>query len=456
MRPQAIERLGFDYAAATQSMIVAARRFVPFMRLSAAQRRAFVEEVLDVGLFSVMTRIAKDRIRENEADHREAVHGIELTREKLRSGNEVLTELRKSNEARRLEIETEITVLGEGIASRRAVLESKKRKIAELGDPRSLEEKAFLRVTEYEGLQLDLTQAMGRASDSIAFYRDNDVCPTCHQTMDEDDRNENIANLELKNNDRASAIKRLDERLDAARESLFRARRGVSRLGALEAETGAIRAEIMADERIVFGKRKELEKEDNSAKIDEVLERIEMLQDLETVEDERIRELQSAGSVLRSAVTVFGDDSAKAMIVKKYVPIINAKVNRFLEEMNFFVDFELDEGFEETIRSRYRDDFSYESFSEGERDRIDLSILLTWRAIAAQRNSISTNLLILDEVFDSSMDHEGVDDLTRLLRGMSETIFVISHKPGMEDRFERVLAFEKRNNFSVMSVADNV
>ena len=448
-----LERImGLDYDAACQTMIVTSRSFVPFMRLTTPERRRFVEDVLDIEFFTRMNRMNKEDLSDLRTELKDARHEREIVGTKLEEGERLRDELEGIVRERETSVREELRELTDEIVRNGAECQRLNLELEKLGKY----EKSYItmtdRVREIEEIQRDVRRRTTELTRTNDFYTNNDTCPTCEQELDEGTKREHVDRCAEEIGKLSDSVTSMDDKIadlrmkigftEEKRERANEIRRRVTELGTRSDVLGATHRR----------RTKELERTGDAEKLEETRERLERIREDRNASMRRVDSLVRREAVLLSVSEILSDGGAKTAMVRRYVPIINERVNHYLSEMNFFVDFRLDEEFEETIRSRHRDDFSYESFSAGERDRIDLALLMTWRDIGRSRNSINTSILLFDEVFDSSLDSFGADDMMRLFRGMDETVMVISHTTEMQDRFENVLRFEKRNGFSHMTV----
>lgn len=433
----------------TQIVILGSSSFVPFMQLTTNVRREVIEDLLDIRVFSSMALLLKDRIATNrqsytlvENDINNVLNNIKL-QEKLRQDlaqeksekiDEYLArieEARKTlmlNEAEATTIETEIDEFLEQIDDKETV---------------------SARIQKILNLESNLEKKKANARKTIKFYHDNDECPTCTQTIDSAIKCEKIEEKE-------KVVSEVDEALQSLQSSLGEAELRLSEITRVQREISS-RQHLLRDvHSAIKTSQKEIslwEREIESAKQkttsfneSTILELKEQQNTFLTKKQEYLDERE----MYDLATIILRDSGIKSRIIKQYIPVINTLVNKYLAAMDFFVKFELNESFEERILSRHRDDFTYDSFSEGEKMRIDLSLLFTWRSIARMKNSAHTNLLILDEVFDASLDANGCDEFLKLIHSLENSnIFVISHKGDvLHDKFSNTLRFTKQKNFS--------
>ena len=442
--------LKLNYRSFTQVVILGSSTFVPFMQLKARHRREVVEEILDIQIFSLMNMILKQKLKTIEADHRELEYKESLTSEKLTLKRRYIQDIQDN---RRKLIE-EKTVL---ISGNEEEIFKKKRKIADLQDDiEGMHEKisnATKVVEQFDKLN-DLNSQLKTKHRShkrlIKFFEENEDCPTCQQHIDEDYKDTMLSKENKKYDKLTVGIKELADKLEATKVKIniinevnkniqsnnVEIAKENSSIGELEKFNTTLDTEVkqLQDGRV--------DKKDHE-------EVVSLQEEFDTVSKEKnkLREEKVYSDAVRTMLT---DQGIKTKIIKQYLPIMNKLINTYLTSMEFYVNFTLDENFDETIKSRYRDDFTYASFSEGEKMRIDLALLFTWRAVAKMKNSANTNLLILDEIFDSSLDGTGTDEFLKILNTLSdENIFVISHKQdALADKFRSTIRFEKVKNFS--------
>ena len=433
----------------TQIVILGSSSFVPFMQLTTNVRREVIEDLLDIKVFSSMALLLKDRVatnREsyklNENDISNTLDNIKL-QEKLRDDlaqeksekideyHRRIEESRKSvvqHEAKAAVIETEINDLLEQIEDRDAV---------------------NARVQKILNLESNLEKKKSNARKTIKFYHDNDECPTCAQNIDATIKCEKIDEKEKIVAEVDTALASLQENLNEAEARISDISRVQREINSKQLELRELQTSIKTNQKEIALWNKEISDTEKKTQTfnDSVIK--ELREEHETLLEKKNRILVER-EMFDLATVILRDSGIKSRIIKQYVPVINKLVNKYLAAMDFFVKFELNESFEEKILSRHRDDFTYDSFSEGEKMRIDLALLFTWRAIARMKNSANTNLLILDEVFDASLDANGCDEFLKLIHNLEDTnIFVISHKGDvLHDKFSNVIRFTKQKNFS--------
>ena len=445
--------LKMNYKSFTQIVILGSSTFVPFMQLTAANRREVIEDLLDIKIFSSMNTIIKDKIRQT----RETIKVLDLKKENLNEKVEMQT-----NFIEQLE--------NEG----KEKIDSKKEKITQLmqeaevyvREVSNLEESVFGYIKEQEyvtgateklrklgNLKGKISQKVSTITKEHKFFTENTECPTCGQDIEEEFRLNRISDAQTKAKELQSGYKELEQAIkdEEERERQFTA---------LSKEITKLNNDISKNNTRITGCQRQIrDLESEVQRTTEQLANRNIEHDkLETFKENlqtTYEELVTHKDQINYYDFTYGllkDGGVKTKIIKKYLPLINQQVNRYLQMMDFYINFTLDEEFNETIQSPIHEDFSYASFSEGEKQRIDLALLFTWREVARFKNSVSTNLMILDEVFDSSLDSQGTEEFLKIIRYVIKdaNIFVISHKTGMEDKFENVLRFEKVKGFSAL------
>ena len=445
--------LKMNYKSFTQIVILGSSTFVPFMQLSAANRREVIEDLLDIKIFSSMNVVIKEKIRQLK----EEIKTLELKKEnlldKVEMQNNFIEELENrgnaninANKEKIINLNAEIGIHFEENSSMEEPL---REYIREQDQLVGYAEK----LRKLGNLKGKISQKVSTITAEHKFFSENSVCPTCTQTIEEEFRLNRIADAQDKAKELQSGYKELEE---AIKEEEERERQFTN----LSKEISKLTNGISQNNIKINGLQKQirnLEHEiqvltENLANRNSEHEKLESFKDnLKTTYDE----LSSKKDTIRHYDFSYGllkDGGVKSQIIKKYLPLINQQVNRFLQMMDFYINFTLDEEFNETVQSPIHEDFSYASFSEGEKMRIDLALLFTWREVARFKNSVNTNLLIMDEVFDSSLDGFGTEEFLKIIRYVitNVNVFVISHKTGLEDRFESVLRFEKVKGFSRM------
>ena len=444
--------LKLNFRSFTQIVILGSSSFVPFMQLAAGARREVIEDLLDIQIFSTMNLLLKDRVAENKNQIREAEYSIKLINEKISIQKEYIGKIKAKNEDFVTEFNKQIDEFKTAISSHRQTRNEQVLVVdalrGHLKEETSVIEKTNKVVTLIGKLETKHKSSHKR----IKFYEDNDNCPTCEQIIDLEIKANKILETQKTVDKTESAIETLTKEHGELVKSLDKYDVMNKELTTIQKKLMSIDANIESDEKSISKIQSNIDKILNTDEEDTKSQNnLKELKD-EIIEQEKsLEELSFDKELYDTAGSMLKDGGIKTKIIRQYIPVMNKLVNKYLAALDFFVNFELDDEFKEVIKSRYRDIFSYASFSEGEKMRIDLSLLFTWRAIAKLRNSTNTNLLILDEVFDASLDTNGCDEFLKLLHqlGIDTNIFVISHKGDiLYDKFHSQIRFEKTKNFS--------
>lgn len=433
-----------------QVVILGSATFQPFMQLSAYQRREVIEDLLDLQIFTTMNSLLKDKVLINSERIQTFSAEKKLIEEKIALMKEHLVEMQTNNEKLIDEKKARISETNEQIQKLNDeywVYENKRKQLEEsLAD----EEAVSKKMNKLSQLKHQIEANLGILNKEVGFFHKYDNCPTCKQQIDEKFKAEAIDTKE-------SEIKKIQDGLEKLAQEYEKVEARINELMEIHSEVNSSKLEISRvktkissmieyretlEEEIKNIGKKTAQEEDNKVP--------ELEKNLKEVEKNYYDHLEDR-NILSVASNLLKDAGIKAKIIKQYIPVINKLINKYLSSMEFMCQFELDEEFNETIKSRYRDVFSYSSFSEGEKMRINLAILFTWRAIAKLRNSINTNILIMDEVFDSSLDSNGTEEFLKILNNLTSdtNTFIISHKTDqLYDKFSKVIKFEKHKNFS--------
>lgn len=442
--------LKLNHKSFSQIIVLGSATFTPFMQLSAANRREVIEDILDIGIFSIMNSLLKEKVQKNRDDLQEAKYQVDLLEQKIELATQHRDQLAQLRSAEIEKLNGKIEEHNETITNATSEVESAMAKVVlineEIGDKDSVNQK----IKKIEKLRTQLNDRYRSLANDIQFYEEHDNCPTCKQGIDEHFKHDTISSKKEKREELESATVQLDDQYKQVSERLSVITEKLNEIGEINTQIALRNAEIQSAKRSITQIQQEIKDAETAEKEDEA-DQIADLEKSKTAQDKQYEALANDREVLGQASSILKDSGIKSRIIKQYIPVINKLINKYLAAMDFFVQFELDENFNETIRSRYRDAFSYASFSEGEKMRIDLALLFTWRAIAKLRNSVSTNLLIMDEVFDSSLDAGGTEEFMKIMESLVQdtNIFVISHKGDqLFDKFHSVIKFEKHQNFS--------
>ena len=445
--------LKLNYKSFTQIVILGSAGFTPFMQLSAQNRRDVIEDLLDIRIFSSMNSIIKDKIRQN----REEVKLLSLKKDNLsdkvdmqkgfinhlesEANQEVINKTAKIDE-----FKINITQISDHTKTLTRVENGQRSKMEELSFDKS-------KIKKLGGLRGKITQKVSTLTKELEFFESNTVCPTCTQSIEDEFRLNKIADAQSKEVELTQGLKDLEK---AIKEEEERENQWI----ALSKEVSQLSHDISQNNTRISGIQQQIgDLGDEIQRITDQLqnrntehEKLNALQEqLNTVYDQLV-ERKEDSQYKEFVYSLLKDGGVKSKIIKKYLPLINKQVNKYLQMMDFYINFTLDEEFNEKVQSPIHEDFSYASFSEGEKMRIDLALLFTWREVAAFKNSTNTNLLIMDEVFDSSLDGFGTYEFLKIIRYVIKgaNTFIISHKDGLQDKFDNVIQFEKVKGFSRM------
>jgi len=444
--------LKLNYKSFTQVVILGSASFVPFMQLSPADRRAIIEDLLDIGIFSSMNSVVKEKMSEIKDFTTKTKYEMELTAEKIKFQKQNIEEHKNRSEA---EIEKKKKEVNENIDQNFTlqkdieliqkhidVLQSK------IQDKLAIEKKS----TKLLQLESKLESRLKKLDKEYKFYEENHDCPTCKQGIADTFRRSQLSGIDKTKGEIGVGIADIETKIQEANNRIEEIQKIVKHIQEHNNEIVKHNSTISAINTYISKLQKEIEElsatkdslEEENAKLKELQQELGVLVEKQKELSEQKQYYEFAGSLLK-------DTGIKTKIIRQYLPIMNKLINKYLTAMDFFVNFNINEQFEETIKSRHRDEFSYANFSEGEKMRIDLALLFTWRQIAKLKNSTNTNLLILDEVFDSSLDGVGTEEFLKLIHemGTDTNVFVISHKGDqLFDKFRSIIKFEKVNNFS--------
>ena len=440
--------LKLNYRSFTQVVILGSSTFIPFMQLKARQRREVVEDILDIQIFSLMNMLLKQELKSISDDQRENDYNYDLTEEKVNLKQQYIENIKDNRDKLIQEKNDPLQGNEEEVHKKNASITmlngSNEELLSEIQD----QSKVNKNQEKLKTIRTTLTEKKNSNSKMVKFFQENDDCPTCEQPLNNADEMIKVKQAEVNKftnaldelkeaiNKTESRQKEISSIVDKIRENEVTVAKENSSIVQLEKFNSTLLSEIAQLESGDVGKEdlKELKKLRSHLKV------------LNT-QKSKLREDQTYAEAARNMLM---DTGIKTKIIKQYLPIMNKLINTYLTSMEFYVNFTLDENFTETIKSRYRDEFTYASFSEGEKMRIDLALLFTWRAVAKMKNSTNTNLLILDEIFDSSLDGAGTDEFLKILNTLgNENVFVISHKQDMlVDKFKSTIKFDKVKNFS--------
>lgn len=445
--------LKLNYKSFTQIVVLGNASFTPFMQLTTKDRREVIEDLLDIQIFSYMNTLLKDRVAKNRSDRQEVEYQLELLNEKITVQKEYLAKLEADVEKQKKELQDELEDWTAQIASATVQQQEIVAMVETISETISDADKVHAKSAKISELMMKLHDKLSSAEKRISFYEKHDNCPTCEQVIDAVAKASHLQKTTESADETRSAIETLKSQSISVNEEIQRIASVQQEIALAQQNWRDLQTSISSYQ----SNADRLQGKIDSLSLDTVESenspstKIQELEDNYGTMETRKETLSHDAEVLKIATEMLKDGGIKKRIIRQYIPIINKLVNKYLASLDFFVNFELDEEFNEVIKSRYRDEFSYASFSEGEKMRIDLALLFTWRSVAKLKNSTNTNLLILDEVFDASLDTGGCDEFLKLLQdlGGDTNVFVISHKGDiLTDKFRSQIRFEKVKNFS--------
>ena len=443
--------LKMNFKSFTQIVILGSSNFVPFMQLSAANRREVIEDLLDIKIFSSMTNIVKEKIRAVRDDVRTLTLKKESLQDKVRMQNEFIQEIESRSKEDITTKKGSISTLMEEVSE---YMEQNTKTQTTIESRTKEQEKvigAADKLSKLNTLKGQITQKVTTITEEHKFFNENTVCPTCHQDIEEEFRVNRISDVQNRAKELKDGYVKLEEtiKFEKERERQF---------NVLSKEITKLTHGISQNNtRIASHQRRIQDLESEIQRITDQLqnssteyEKLTKFQEDLEKSDTDLSEKKETIAYYDFTQSLLKDSGVKSKIIQKYLPLINKQVNRYLQMMDFYINFTLDEEFNESIESPIHENFSYTSFSEGERQRIDLALLFTWREVAKFKNSTNTNLLIMDEIFDSSLDGFGVEEFLKIVKYVIEdsNTFIISHKTDLHDKFDNVVKFEKFKGFS--------
>jgi len=442
--------LKLNYRSFTQVVILGSSTFVPFMQLRSKDRREVVEDILDIKIFSLMNFLLKHKVKEVSEELKSIEYEFRLSKEKIDLQNKYIEDIKRNKEKiieekEHLIFDSEKVVLSE--QEKADVLNEEVKKL----QPEVLQKDIVKgSIREYHKMEAKLSNRIDENKRQKEFFENNESCPLCTQDIELDLKKQKIEEKSKRIQELNGGIDKLKIELHDKEQLLKGIEMLSKQIREKEVEVAKICTSITHMQRLITQTTQQINvmkkgevSEEDKVKLTRLSERCKL-------QEEQITKLREDKFYVDVARNLLMDTGIKTKIINKYLPIMNKLINGYLTSMDFYVNFKLDNNFNETIKSRHRDEFSYSSFSEGEKMRIDLALLFTWRAVAKMKNSTNTNLLILDEIFDSSLDTTGTDDFLKILHTFADqNVFVISHKGDtMFDKFRSVIKFEKQRNFS--------
>jgi len=444
--------LKMTYKSFCQVVILGSSNYVPFMQLTANDRRLVVENLLDIDVFSVMNTLVRARLQMAKEYVKDIDTKIEIAKSKVDEKQKLINTLEKKSSDSVEKYREEIKQSQNHIDEIEKEIEEQQKNVTELlnkADDKDVVPKTLIKM---ESTETQLKNKIKTIQKNVNFYEENDTCPSCKQDIQHHHKECVFEEKRKEQEEIENAIDELSNKIEETEKRMNEINIILENVQNIEKQISQNQSQVSASSQYISKMQRNVESVlTEGTEVQETKDELNQLLGEGKQHVERRKELIEDKHYLGIASTLLKDSGIKAKIIKHYLPIMNKLINKYLAEMDFFCQFNLDENFNETIKSRHRDEFTYHSFSEGERLRIDLSLLLAWREIARLKNSVNCNLLILDEVFDSSLDAVGTEEFLKLLTsfGNRANIFVISHKSDtMTDKFQNHIMFEKKNNFS--------
>ena len=444
--------LKLNYKSFTQIVLLGSSTFEPFMQLKQSDRRAIVEDLLDIQIFSSMNSILKQKNSELKNDMGTLEIEKGLHNQNIKIQEDYIKRLQEDSQSVISQKEKEIKQFESKRKTAKDTMAALNSEIGTLGKKMLNEDSAKKKSSEYEKVQSQIELKLHNAEKELEFYENNSTCSTCKQVIDDEFKKEKLIDISKKIDDKKDGLDKLQSEIDSLGKTLKEYREIGENLVEKHKELVVIQSKIDSIGDNIERTQKEIDSLKNKKKLDNSVE--DELKVLKENLEECMRdyvELCDRKKLHEYAHELLRDSGIKTKIIRQYVPIINKYMNKYLNDLDFLINFSIDENFNETIQSQYRDEFSYASFSEGEKMRIDLALLFTWRQVAKLKNSVNTNLLIMDEVFDSSLDAEGTDAFLKIINSMdvNTNVFVISHKGEiLFDKFISTIKFTKERSFS--------
>ena len=447
--------LKLNYRSFTQVVILGSSTFIPFMQLKARFRREVVEDLLDIKIFSMMNMLLKQRLKDLVIELQEVEYNYKLSSEKITMQESYIKDIKNNAGviigSKQNDYHSNSVSLDEKINDKKVLEENQKTLFESVTDQINVESKDV----KLKDIRSTLIEKKKEKDTMIKFLSENEDCPACEQHIDKDFKDKMIDIKKVESNDILDGLYKMESELDKTKNRLDEISGITSNIQDNSIKIAQLNTSIKELEKYQERLSNEISELEKSTVNNSDEEKLKVLKtEFDGIEKNR-KDLKEEKVYKEASRAMLQDTGIKTKIIKQYLPIMNQLINKYLASMEFYVNFTLDENFDETIKSRFRDNFNYASFSEGEKMRIDLALLFTWRAIAKMKNSTNTNLLVLDEIFDSSLDSAGTDEFLKILNTLEgENVFVISHKQDvLVDKFKHTLKFEKNKNFSKMVVA---
>jgi len=446
--------LRLNYKTFTQVVILGSASFVPFMQLTNAQRREVIEDILDIKIFSTMNQLLKEKQNATKDEIVRVESEITLAKQRVDSQNAIIKTLSTAKEESINAILAKIANNEETIRTTNILVSNLSTEITDLREKISTRDELDSDIERAKHLRSKLSSKIEECENNKVFFDENHVCPSCTQEITEDHKVKVLGEIHNRIAEDNKKVKELESALSKLQTQLQQVTEVTVQIAEKTIELSTHNSAITILNRQNAEMHTEIEtSKTDSTNINEEKQKLKQLAQEALANITRKNELDSEKELFDVSGILLRDTGIKTAIIREYLPVMNKLINQYLNQMDSYIHFELDESFNETIKSRFRDEFTYASFSEGEKMRIDLAILFTWRQIAKLKNSVNTNLLMLDEIFDSSLDVNGTDYFLNLMNTLGEhsSVFVISHKGDqLFDKFRSVIKFEKRNDFSVI------
>ena len=446
--------LRLNYKTFTQVVILGSASFVPFMQLTNAQRREVIEDILDIKIFSTMNQLLKEKQNATKDEIVRVESELSLAKQRVESQNAIIKTLSTAKEESINAILGKITSNEETIRTTNLFVSNLSTEISELREKISTRDELDSDIEKAKHLRSKLSSKIEDCENNKVFFDENHVCPSCTQEITEDHKVKVLGEIHQRIAEDNKKVKELESALGKLQTQLQQITEVTVQIADKTIELSTHNSAITILNRQNTEMRTEIEtSKTDTANINEEKQKLKQLAQEALANINRKNELDAEKELYDVSGILLRDTGIKTAIIREYLPVMNKLINQYLNQMDSYIHFELDESFNETIKSRFRDEFTYASFSEGEKMRIDLAILFTWRQIAKLKNSVNTNLLMLDEIFDSSLDVNGTDYFLNLMNTLGDhaSVFVISHKGDqLFDKFRSVIKFEKRNDFSVI------
>lgn len=447
--------LKLNYKTFTQVVILGSASFVPFMQLPAAQRRSVIEDILDISVFSVMNQILKDKVSTTNEQIRRMDNEIEKSRTAVEQQKKIISTMVTGKKDLIAQIDSSIKANEEEIEKAEAKWDELNKKADQLLESSENQEELDRMISAAIKAKNNFSNSIERNDKTLAFFNKNTTCPSCSQGIPHEHKDSIISTIKQDQDQLSESIKTVDAAYDKLLERQSKQNEINKEITQINMQCNALNTTIKNLNK--QNKKYEEDKQkivDHTADIDAEKAKLKEIAQQAMEHVSKKNELLDEQQIQNVASLLLKDTGVKTAIIKEYLPVMNKLINGYLSAMDFYVHFELDESFNEVIKSRFRDEFTYASFSEGEKMRIDLAILFTWRQIAKMKNSVNTNLLLLDEIFDSSLDVAGTDYFLTIMNSLQDktNVFVISHKGDqLFDKFHSVIKVEKKNDFSVIA-----